>query len=373
MVPVFAIPYVSLIPYIGIGLLVFLFFRVRVYRSAAVTMIIVWFISYAFYFFLQSYIARPAITGTDPFSAMVRSVYASISRTTTSRACTLRSQRSSRSTGGARSADRYPGGDLDGPDRGVDVLIKQHYLADVAGGLLLAGVISLIRDAPHARWLTRTLRGCGTMASGQIHTTTGGHQPWHLRLRLQRSPLTSCPAAPPPDRPLIPRHSPARDCNRGSGLFLSMEFHLLTILAVSPRSGGTAHSNRLSLTPPTTDAAAWSSVLTGACHRADRRRSGALPLSPTSPACPTTVAYDGRLARHRSGRRGAPAPRRSVLMRRAAGVATAGQAVAANIDLVFITVALGVPLRLRRIEPRWRWRGRAGGTGHPAHQIRSER
>ena len=43
-------------------------------------------------------------------------------------------------------------------------------------------------------------------------------------------------------------------------------------------------------------------------------------------------------------------PRRSVLMRRAAGVATAGQAVAANIDLVFITVALGVALRLRRIE-----------------------
>ena len=42
--------------------------------------------------------------------------------------------------------------------------------------------------------------------------------------------------------------------------------------------------------------------------------------------------------------------RRSVLMRRAAGIATAGQAVAANIDLVFITVALGAPLRLRRIE-----------------------
>ncbi len=43
-------------------------------------------------------------------------------------------------------------------------------------------------------------------------------------------------------------------------------------------------------------------------------------------------------------------PRRSVLMRRAAGIATAGQAVAANIDLVFITVALGAPLSLRRIE-----------------------
>ena len=43
-------------------------------------------------------------------------------------------------------------------------------------------------------------------------------------------------------------------------------------------------------------------------------------------------------------------PRRSVMMRRAAGVATAGQAVAANIDLVFITVALGGAIKLRRIE-----------------------
>ncbi|MGA7989083.1 MAG: ribosome small subunit-dependent GTPase A [Candidatus Dormiibacterota bacterium] len=43
-------------------------------------------------------------------------------------------------------------------------------------------------------------------------------------------------------------------------------------------------------------------------------------------------------------------PRRSVLMRRAAGVATVGQAVAANIDIVFVTVALGVAIRLRRIE-----------------------
>jgi len=66
VVPIFAIPYLSLIPYIGVSLIVFLFSRVRVYRSAALTMIIVWFISYAFYFFLQSYVARPAIMGTDP-------------------------------------------------------------------------------------------------------------------------------------------------------------------------------------------------------------------------------------------------------------------------------------------------------------------
>src|ERR1035437_5607474 len=77
VVPIFAIPYVSLIPYIGVSLLVFLFFRVRVYRSAAITIIVVWFISYACYFFLQSYIARPQITGVDPFSAMIRTIYAS--------------------------------------------------------------------------------------------------------------------------------------------------------------------------------------------------------------------------------------------------------------------------------------------------------
>ena len=56
-------------------------------------------------------------------------------------------------------------------------------------------------------------------------------------------------------------------------------------------------------------------------------------------------------------------PRRSVLMRRAAGVATAGQAVAANIDLVFITVALGVsPGGSGASNGRSRWHGRAGAA-----------
>jgi ribosome biogenesis GTPase len=76
-----------------------------------------------------------------------------------------------------------------------------------------------------------------------------------------------------------------------------------------------------------------------------------IPLSPTLSGLPddgsvTTgdwLVVEAGIATHLL-------PRRSVLMRRAAGVATAGQAVAANIDLVLITVALGVPLRLRRIE-----------------------
>jgi membrane-associated phospholipid phosphatase len=145
VVPIFAIPYVSLIPYIGVSLVAFLFFRVRVYRSAAVTMIIVWFISYAFYFFLQSYIARPVITGTDPFSAMVRSIYASDQpyndfpslHTSLSTIIAIHWWRLDRRIG-------IPAAIWTALIVASTVLIKQHYFADVAFGLLLAGVTSLI-------------------------------------------------------------------------------------------------------------------------------------------------------------------------------------------------------------------------------------
>lgn len=139
VVPIFAIPYVSLIPYIGVSLLAFLFFRVRVYRSAAVTMIIVWFISYAFYFFLQSYIARPAITGTDPFSGMIRSIYASDQpyndfpslHTSLSTIIAIHWWRFDRRIGIAAAI-------WTALIVASTVFVKQHYLADVAGGLVLA-------------------------------------------------------------------------------------------------------------------------------------------------------------------------------------------------------------------------------------------
>jgi membrane-associated phospholipid phosphatase len=143
VVPIFAIPYISLIPYIGISLVAFLFFRVRVYRSAAITMIIVWFVSYAFYFFLQSYIARPAITGTDPFSAMIRAIYAGDQpyndfpslHTSLSTIIAIHSWRVDRRIG--RAAAIWTALIVMST-----VLVKQHYLADVAGGLVLASVTS---------------------------------------------------------------------------------------------------------------------------------------------------------------------------------------------------------------------------------------
>jgi membrane-associated phospholipid phosphatase len=153
VVPIFAIPYVSLIPYIGVSLLVLLFFRVRVYRSAALTMIIVWFISYAFYFFLQSYIARPAITGTDPFSAMIRSIYAADQpyndfpslHTSLSTIIAIHWWRFDRRIGVAAAI-------WTALIVASTVLVKQHYLADVAGGLVLASVTSfLVIRATRAR------------------------------------------------------------------------------------------------------------------------------------------------------------------------------------------------------------------------------
>jgi membrane-associated phospholipid phosphatase len=145
VVPVFAIPYVSLIPYIGVSLIVFLFFRVRVYRSAAITMIIVWFISYAFYFFLQSYIARPQITGSDPFSGMIRSIYASDRpyndfpslHTSLSTIIAIHWWRLDRRVG-------LPAAIWTALIVASTVLVKQHYLADVAGGLVLAAVTSFL-------------------------------------------------------------------------------------------------------------------------------------------------------------------------------------------------------------------------------------
>ena len=145
VVPIFDIPYVSLIPYIGVSLVAFLFFRVRIYRSAALTMIIVWLISYAVYFFLQSYIARPQITGIDPFSAIIRSIYASDQpyndfpslHTSLSTVIAIHWWRLDRRIG-------IPAAIWTVLIVASTVLVKQHYLADVAGGLVLAAVTSAI-------------------------------------------------------------------------------------------------------------------------------------------------------------------------------------------------------------------------------------
>ena len=76
VVPVFVIPYNSLQPYIYATLILFLLLRTKYFQSACLAMITVWFISYGFYYFLQSEVIRPVLTATDVFSRAVMNVYA---------------------------------------------------------------------------------------------------------------------------------------------------------------------------------------------------------------------------------------------------------------------------------------------------------
>jgi len=146
----FAVPYVSLRPFIYLSAVLFLLFRVRIYRSAAVSMIVVLVTSYALYAFLQTYIDRPAIAGDDLFSRMIRDIYASDQPYND-----FPSLHASLSTIFAIHWLRV--------DRRVGVpiaiwaalivlstvFVKQHYLPDVVAGVLLGSVAS--------RWSLRWL------------------------------------------------------------------------------------------------------------------------------------------------------------------------------------------------------------------------
>jgi len=150
VVPVFVIPYISLTPYIAATMALLLLFRVREFRSAAVAMVIAWLVSYAFYFFLQSYVARPVLTGTDPLTSLIRTVYAGDHpyndfpslHTSLSTIVAVHWWRVDRRIG-------VVAGSWTALVVASTVLVHQHYLADVGAGLLLAAGASAVS----LRWL----------------------------------------------------------------------------------------------------------------------------------------------------------------------------------------------------------------------------
>ncbi len=139
VVPVFVIPYNSLRPYIYATLVLFLLFRTRLFQSTALAMIAAWFVSYGFYYFLQTEVVRPALSGTDIFTQMVKAVYASDNpfndfpslHTSLSTILAIHWFRLDRRIG-------IPLAVWTALIVASTVLIKQHYLADLAAGLLLA-------------------------------------------------------------------------------------------------------------------------------------------------------------------------------------------------------------------------------------------
>ncbi len=145
VVPVFVIPYNSLQPYIYATSVLFLLFRTRYFQSACLAMITVWFISYGFYYFLQSEVIRPVLTGSDVFSRMVMNVYASDNpyndfpslHTSLSTILAIHWVRVNKPLGIVLSV-------WTALIVASTLLIKQHYIADLIFGLALAFGVSLI-------------------------------------------------------------------------------------------------------------------------------------------------------------------------------------------------------------------------------------
>lgn len=135
----FVIPYVSLEPFIYASLVLLLVFRTRLFQSATLSMIATWLISYVFYFFLQSFVLRPTLAGDDVLTQMIRDVYAGDNAYND-----FPSLHTSLSTILAIHWWRF--------DKRIGlpvalwvmlivlstVFVKQHYVPDILGGLVLA-------------------------------------------------------------------------------------------------------------------------------------------------------------------------------------------------------------------------------------------
>jgi len=139
VVPIFVIPYNSLKPYIYATLILFLLLRTKFFQSACLAMITVWFISYGFYYFLQSEVIRPVLTGTDIFSKAVMNVYAGDNpfndfpslHTSLSTILAIHWVKLNKPLGIALSL-------WTGLIVISTLLVKQHYIADMLFGLALA-------------------------------------------------------------------------------------------------------------------------------------------------------------------------------------------------------------------------------------------
>jgi len=139
VIPIFVIPYNSLQPIIYITLIVLLLTRTRIFQSVSLALIIAWFVSYGFYYFLQSEVVRPVLTSADIFTRMIRDVYLSDNpfndfpslHTSLSTIVALHWFKVDRRLGIVISIWTVL-------IVASTVLIKQHYVADVLSGLLLA-------------------------------------------------------------------------------------------------------------------------------------------------------------------------------------------------------------------------------------------
>ncbi len=153
VVPIAVIPYDSLQPFIYASLVIFLVFRVRVFQSAVLSMIATFLVSYVFFALLQTYVDRPTLTGDDTFTRMIRDVYAGDHpfndfpslHVSTSTIIAIHWWRFLR-------AYSLPLVVWAGLIAISTVLVKQHYVPDIGGGLVLAFGTSILFWHLLERW-----------------------------------------------------------------------------------------------------------------------------------------------------------------------------------------------------------------------------
>ncbi len=139
LVPVMVIPYLSLFPLIGVAAVVFAVADLRRLQALALAVTVALLVSYLVYAVAQSYVMRPSPVGRDWLTAAVRQVYA-LDRpyndfpslhTSLSTIVAILWLRMHRRTGAIVAF-------WCSLIVASTVLIHQHYLADVAGGLAVA-------------------------------------------------------------------------------------------------------------------------------------------------------------------------------------------------------------------------------------------
>ncbi|HTX73692.1 MAG TPA: phosphatase PAP2 family protein [Rectinemataceae bacterium] len=145
LAPIFIIPYDSLNLYVYVSLVAFLVFRTKVFQSAAASMLLAWLVSYFFYYFFQTEVSRPVITAPGALNDMIRTVYATDNpfndfpslHTSISTILAIHWFRVDRRIG-------WPVAIWTALIVASTLLVKQHYVADLLSGLVLAASVSVL-------------------------------------------------------------------------------------------------------------------------------------------------------------------------------------------------------------------------------------
>jgi membrane-associated phospholipid phosphatase len=143
--PPFAVPYILFLPVFFIVALA-AFLSNRRFKSLALTIIVVYGVSYLFFYFFQTMVIRPAVTGNDIFAGLVRHIYSS-DRPYNDFPSTHSSSATIMAMYFFLTPTRWLWRLLAAVFAVVVVLstlfVKQHYIADAAGGVTLGAITTM--------------------------------------------------------------------------------------------------------------------------------------------------------------------------------------------------------------------------------------